>query len=111
MAGSPLHVLILAAGEGKRMKSATPKVLMDLLGWPMLRHVVASARRLSPARIVVIGGRHLPRIKKAFAGERDVGYARQPKPLGTAHAVKFGLAALPRDASDVLVLSGDVPLV
>jgi bifunctional UDP-N-acetylglucosamine pyrophosphorylase / glucosamine-1-phosphate N-acetyltransferase len=107
----PLNVLILAAGEGKRMKSAIPKVLMDLLGWPMLRHVVTAARKLKPARIVVIGGRHLPRMKEAFEGEADVHYARQPKPLGTAHAVGFGLKALPRGASDVLVLSGDVPLV
>jgi bifunctional UDP-N-acetylglucosamine pyrophosphorylase/glucosamine-1-phosphate N-acetyltransferase len=106
-----LNVLVLAAGEGKRMKSAIPKVLMDLLGWPMLRHVVAAARRLRPARIVVIGGRHLPKIRKAFEGERDVAYARQPKPLGTAHAVRFGLKALPRGTGDVLVLSGDVPLV
>jgi bifunctional UDP-N-acetylglucosamine pyrophosphorylase/glucosamine-1-phosphate N-acetyltransferase len=106
-----LNVLVLAAGEGKRMKSATPKVLMDLLGWPMLGHVIAAARKLAPSRIVVIGGRHLPRIKKAFAGEKGLLYARQPKPLGTAHAVRFGLKALPRGKSDVLVLSGDVPLV
>jgi bifunctional UDP-N-acetylglucosamine pyrophosphorylase/glucosamine-1-phosphate N-acetyltransferase len=106
-----LNVLVLAAGEGKRMKSAIPKVLMDLLGWPMLRHVVTAARRLKPARVVVIGGRHLPKIRKAFDGERDVAYARQPKPLGTAHAVKFGLKALARGTGDVLVLSGDVPLV
>jgi bifunctional UDP-N-acetylglucosamine pyrophosphorylase / glucosamine-1-phosphate N-acetyltransferase len=110
---SPLNVLILAAGEGKRMKSATPKVLIDLLGWPVVGHVVATARRLRPRQIVLVGGRHLPAIRDAFADVKGVAFARQPKALGTAHAVSFGLVALDHDAGDgdVLVLSGDVPLV
>jgi bifunctional UDP-N-acetylglucosamine pyrophosphorylase/glucosamine-1-phosphate N-acetyltransferase len=108
---STLNVLILAAGEGKRMKSATPKVLVDLLGWPMLGHAIATARKLRPDRIAIVGGRHLPAIRKAFAGAADLAYARQPRPLGTAHAVRFGLKALGKGDGDVLVLSGDVPLV
>jgi bifunctional UDP-N-acetylglucosamine pyrophosphorylase/glucosamine-1-phosphate N-acetyltransferase len=105
-----LDVLILAAGEGKRMKSAVPKVLIDLLGWPLVAHPIAAARSLRPARIAVIGGRHLPAMRKALA-ESGVAFAKQRKPLGTAHAVRCGLKALPGGSNDVLVLSGDVPLV
>jgi len=93
------------------MKSTTPKVLLDLVGRPMLAHVIRAARTLRPRSLVVIGGRHLPSIRSAFEREPGLAYARQPKPLGTGHAVRFGLRALPRGRGAVLVLSGDVPLV
>src|SRR6185503_8935931 len=94
------------------MKSTVPKVLIDLLGRPLVAHVLEAARSLSPRSIVVIGGRHLPAIRTALAnGPRSVVFARQPKPLGTAHAVRCGLKALARGGGQVLVLSGDVPLM
>ncbi len=93
------------------MKSPLPKVLVDLLGRPLLGHVIEAARTLKPRSLVVIAGRHLPLIRKTLGPASDLSFAKQPKPLGTAHAVKFGLAALPKGDSDVLVLSGDVPLI
>lgn len=107
-----LDVVILAAGEGKRMKSPLPKVLLDLLGKPVVAHVIAAARTLKPDRIVVVGGRRLTEIKAALADEPGLSFARQPKPLGTGHAVKHALKALPkRGARDVMILNGDGPLV
>ena len=107
-----LDVVILAAGEGKRMKSPLPKVLLDLLGRPVVAHVIAAARALKPASIVVLGGRRLSDVKTALAGEPDLSFARQPKPLGTGHAVKHAMKALPsRGARDVMILNGDGPLV
>ncbi|HYC78101.1 MAG TPA: NTP transferase domain-containing protein [Planctomycetota bacterium] len=106
-----VDVLILAAGEGKRMKSPTPKVLVDLLGRPLVGHVIEAARTLAPRRLVVVAGKRLPEVKAAFAGQRDVAFALQPHPKGTADAVAHGLDVLPKAAGDVVVLCGDVPLL
>ncbi|MAG56987.1 MAG: UDP-N-acetylglucosamine pyrophosphorylase [Planctomycetes bacterium] len=108
----PLHVVILAGGEGKRMGSDQPKVLLDLLGRPIVGHVIDAARALGPRSLIVVGGRGLPDIKRAMAAEDDLTFVRQPKPLGTANAVKHALKALPkRGAHEVLILNGDGPLV
>ena len=107
-----LDVMILAAGEGKRMKSPLPKVLLDLLGRPVVAHVIDAARALKPDRIVIVGGKRLAEIKRALAGERGLAFAKQPRPLGTAHAVKHGMKALPKRGNrDVMILNGDGPLV
>lgn len=104
--------LILAGGEGKRLKAPVPKVLMDLLGRPVIGHVLDAVRALGPSRIVVVGGRSLPLLRAALKGEDGIRFARQPKPLGTAHAVKCGLKALDGSRSaDVLILNGDGPLI
>lgn len=103
--------MVLAAGEGKRMKSPIPKVLTDLLGRTLVGHVVAAARSLKPRKLAVVAGRHLDAIKASFADEHDVGFSLQAEPKGTAHAVTCGLVALPKSAADVLVLCGDVPLL
>ena len=104
-----LHVVILAAGEGKRMKSALPKVLQPVGGRPMLAHVIATARALAPARIHVVYGHGGEAVRAAFAGQDDLSWYEQAERLGTGHAVQQALPGIP-EAVDVLVLYGDVPL-
>jgi bifunctional UDP-N-acetylglucosamine pyrophosphorylase/glucosamine-1-phosphate N-acetyltransferase len=104
-----LHVVVLAAGEGKRMKSALPKVLQPLAGVPMLAHVLEAARALAPARIHVVHGHGGDAVQSAFPAA-DLGWVLQAERLGTGHAVLQALPAVPADAR-VLVLYGDVPLL
>ena len=108
-AKSPLSVIILAAGEGKRMKSALPKVLQPLAGRPLLAHVTETARSLGPAAIHVVYGHGGEKVREALAGEA-VEWTLQPEQLGTGHAV---LQAIPRVPDDhmALILYGDVPLL
>ncbi|AFC84572.1 bifunctional UDP-N-acetylglucosamine diphosphorylase/glucosamine-1-phosphate N-acetyltransferase GlmU [Frateuria aurantia] len=110
MTTSPLHVVILAAGEGKRMKSRQPKVLMPLAGRPMLAHVLATARQLEPEGIHVVYGHLGEQLREAMADQSDLQWVLQRERLGTGHAVIQALAGVPA-AARVLVLYGDVPLV
>ena len=105
----PLSVVILAAGEGKRMKSALPKVLQPLAGEPLLRHVIATARSLSPAGIHVVYGHGGDAVRQAVP-DPGVSWVLQSERLGTGHAVRQAMAAIP-DGHTVLVLYGDVPLI
>ena len=107
---APLHVVILAAGEGKRMKSALPKVLQPIAGQPMLAHVITAARALQPAGIHVVHGHGGGQVQAAFAAQHDLQWALQDRQLGTGHAVQQAMPGVPDDAR-VLVLYGDVPLV
>lgn len=107
---APLHVVILAAGEGKRMKSALPKVLQKVAGRPMLAHVVAAARALDPHAIHIVHGHGGDAVRNAFAGEDGIEWAVQARQLGTGHAVQQAMPAVP-DGAQVLVLYGDVPLI
>ena len=107
---APLHVIVLAAGEGKRMKSAVPKVLQKVAGRPMLGRVVDAARTLSPARIHIVYGHGGDQVRAAFAGEPDLAWAEQDRQLGTGHAVQQAMPDVP-DGAQVLVLYGDVPLI
>jgi len=114
MTATPLHVLILAAGEGKRMKSASAKVLMPLAGRPLLAHVIAAARSLAPAGIHVVYGHNGQQVRDAFAADTGLGWIEQRERLGTGHAVRTALEALQNDGKlegRVLVLYGDVPLI
>lgn len=106
---SSFCVVILAAGEGKRMKSSLPKVMHEVAGKPMVNHVVDAARALKPQRIIVVIGRERPQVRMVLA--KDVRVALQDKPLGTAHAVKAAIKEIPAAARDVMVLYGDTPLV
>lgn len=106
----PLHVIILAAGEGKRMKSALPKVLQPVAGQPMLAHVIQVARALEPAAIHVVYGHAGEEVRDVFAGQPDLIWAEQAQRLGTGHAVQQAMENVP-DAATVLVLYGDVPLI
>jgi bifunctional UDP-N-acetylglucosamine pyrophosphorylase/glucosamine-1-phosphate N-acetyltransferase len=100
-------VVILAAGQGTRMRSATPKVLHPLCGRPLLGWPVAAAREAGAAKVVVVGG---PDRALAPGLPEDVVLAVQEQPLGTADAVRSAAAEIDRDAP-VIVLSGDVPLL
>lgn len=109
MAAAPLHVVILAAGEGKRMRSARPKVLMPLAGKPMLGHVLDVARSIEPAAIHIVYGHGGDQVRAAFA-DPDLSWVLQAEQRGTGHAVKLAMEGIPDDAR-VLVLYGDVPLI
>jgi len=110
VSNSSLHVIVLAAGEGKRMKSAKPKVLMPLAGRPMLAHVLDTARALQPARIHVVYGHLGDQVRAALTDLGDLGWVHQPEQRGTGHAVKLAMPNVPEDAR-VLILYGDVPLI
>jgi len=105
----PLHVVILAAGQGKRMRSALPKVLHRIAGRPLLAHVIDAARALKPERIHIVYGHGGAEVRAAFA-DADLEWVEQARRLGTGHALMQALPKIPRSAS-VLVLNGDVPLV
>jgi bifunctional UDP-N-acetylglucosamine pyrophosphorylase/glucosamine-1-phosphate N-acetyltransferase len=110
MTQTPLHVIVLAAGEGKRMKSSMPKVLMPLAGRPMLAHVLDTARALQPARIHLVYGHLGDQVRAALTDRGDLAWVHQPEQRGTGHAVKLAMPEIPEDAR-VLVLYGDVPLI
>ncbi|WP_286811776.1 bifunctional UDP-N-acetylglucosamine diphosphorylase/glucosamine-1-phosphate N-acetyltransferase GlmU [Marinobacter sp. UBA2678] len=105
---SPLHVVILAAGQGSRMKSALPKVLHPIAGRPMLHHVIDTAKLLGAEKIHTVIGHGADKVRKA-TDEASVNWVTQSAQLGTGHAVAQALPDLPDDAR-VLVLYGDVPL-
>jgi len=104
-----LEIIVLAAGQGKRMHSALPKVLHRLAGKPLLAHVLAAARALAPRRVFVVHGHGGAEVRAAF-GEAGVEWVEQADQLGTGHAVMQALPRVNPDA-EVLVLYGDVPLV
>src|SRR5690606_2997379 len=105
----PLSVVLLAAGQGKRMHSDLPKVLQPLSGRPLLAHVIDAARALDPAAIHVVYGYGGDRVRAAFP-DPDLVWSLQAEQLGTGHAVAQALPAIPDDHT-VLILCGDVPLV
>jgi len=105
----PLSVVILAAGQGKRMNSDLPKVLQPLAGQPLLQHVIRTARALNPANVYVVYGHGGPQVRAAFDHE-EVDWVLQAEQLGTGHAVMQAMSAIADDHS-VLVLYGDVPLI
>jgi bifunctional UDP-N-acetylglucosamine pyrophosphorylase / glucosamine-1-phosphate N-acetyltransferase len=104
-----MNIVILAAGQGKRMRSALPKVLQPLAGKPLLQHVVDAARKLNPKRMVVVIGHGAQSVREHFEAQ-PVEFAVQEQQLGTGHAVAQAMPLLP-DASTTLVLYGDVPLI
>lgn len=105
----PLSIVILAAGQGKRMKSDLPKVLQPLAGRPILAHVLEAAKSLDAAATYVVYGHGGEKVKEALAQE-SVNWILQAEQLGTGHALAQAMPAIPDD-HQVLVLYGDVPLV
>jgi bifunctional UDP-N-acetylglucosamine pyrophosphorylase/glucosamine-1-phosphate N-acetyltransferase len=103
-----LNVVILAAGQGKRMRSDLPKVLHPLAGRPLLAHVLDTARALDPARICVVYGHGGERVREALADDAIAWVPQEPQ-LGTGHALAQALPQLGTGAQ-TLVLYGDVPL-
>ncbi len=106
-----LAAIILAAGQGTRMKSERPKVSFEVCGWPMVRHVAAAARAAGATRIVIVVGHGRTEVERAVADVPGVEFAHQPVRRGTADAVKVGLRRLAKYRGTVLVLLGDVPLL
>lgn len=104
-----MNVVILAAGMGKRMRSALPKVLHPLAGKPLLQHVVDQARALGPRTIVVVYGHGGEAVPQAIEGA-ELRWVLQEPQLGTGHAVQQAAPMLDDDVP-TLVLYGDVPLI
>ena len=104
-----LSIIILAAGQGTRMKSNRPKVLHHLAGKPMLQHVVDTSRVLDPDQIIVVVGHKADLVKEVMSGQA-LTFIEQNQLLGTGHAVAQCLPIL-NSGNDVLVLTADVPLV
>lgn len=105
----PIAAIVLAAGKGTRMKSATHKVLHPIAGRAMIDHLLASLGELGPERTVVVVGDLREQLERAL-GERAEVVVQEPQ-LGTGHAVQQAEAALAGFDGDVLVLYGDVPFV
>jgi bifunctional UDP-N-acetylglucosamine pyrophosphorylase / glucosamine-1-phosphate N-acetyltransferase len=108
-ATAPLSIVILAAGQGKRMQSDIPKVLQPLAGAPLLAHVLDLAASLSPASIHVVYGHGGERVRELFDDPR-LRWTLQSEQLGTGDALYQAMPGIP-DAHQVLVLYGDVPLL
>jgi bifunctional UDP-N-acetylglucosamine pyrophosphorylase/glucosamine-1-phosphate N-acetyltransferase len=106
-----LHVVILAAGKGTRMKSAWPKVLHRVAGVPMIEHVLTTAAALRPRSITLVIGHQAHALRAALLTHPDLSFVVQEPQLGTAHAL-LTTATTFRDATGtLLLLSGDVPLL
>lgn len=109
-----INVVVLAAGQGKRMHSALPKVLHPLAGKPLLAHVLDAARQLDAERICVVYGHGGDQVRAALNAP-DLGWAQQSPQLGTGHAVLQAMPYLSGESSAAapctLVLYGDVPLI
>ncbi|MGV0974865.1 MAG: bifunctional UDP-N-acetylglucosamine diphosphorylase/glucosamine-1-phosphate N-acetyltransferase GlmU [Azonexus sp.] len=108
MAETPLQVVILAAGQGKRMHSNLPKVLHPVAGKALAEHVIDTARSLGPAKLVVVFG-HGGEVVRSTLDSADISWVRQEQQLGTGHAVAQALPVLAAEGQ-TLVLYGDVPL-
>ena len=104
-----LAAVILAAGQGTRMKSALPKVLHEVAGQPMLVHVIDGARTVGAAPVVAVIGHGADRVRAAFAGSCVV-FALQEEQLGTGHAMQCAASVFKGFHGDLLLLCGDVPL-
>jgi bifunctional UDP-N-acetylglucosamine pyrophosphorylase/glucosamine-1-phosphate N-acetyltransferase len=104
-----LAVIVLAAGQGTRMKSRRAKVLHEIAGQPMLAYVLDAAASLDPEQTLVVVGREAAAVRQAFAGRAR--FAQQIEQRGTGHAVQVALAELGHFAGSVLILYGDTPLL
>jgi bifunctional UDP-N-acetylglucosamine pyrophosphorylase / glucosamine-1-phosphate N-acetyltransferase len=105
-----IGVIVLAAGQGTRMKSDIPKVLHRLGGTPLFLHALRAAQQIEPSRIAVIVGHGAAAVQQAYSGH-DLSWVIQEKQLGTAHAVLCAEPSFNGFTGDILILSGDVPLI
>jgi len=110
MSERPLAAVVLAAGQGKRMKADVPKVLVEACGRALVEHVLAALAPLGAKPVVVVHGHGGDAVRNALAG-RGVAFAHQAEQRGTGHAVQCALPALPGFKGDVLVVCGDTPLL
>ncbi|MGM0659221.1 MAG: bifunctional UDP-N-acetylglucosamine diphosphorylase/glucosamine-1-phosphate N-acetyltransferase GlmU [Pseudomonadota bacterium] len=112
MKDKPLHLVVLAAGEGKRMNSGLPKVLQPLAGKPMLAHLLEAALALDPERVHVVIGHGAEQVSAMLEalGDDRISTVQQRERLGTGHAVQQAMGDIPASVR-VIVLPGDMPLV
>jgi bifunctional UDP-N-acetylglucosamine pyrophosphorylase/glucosamine-1-phosphate N-acetyltransferase len=106
-----LHVVVLAAGKGTRMKSAQPKVLHKVAGKPMVDYVMTAAESLAPRTITVVVGHMKELLKQGLKRYPGLSFVTQEPQLGTGHALLQTAGLLEREKGVVLLLSGDVPLL
>ncbi|HEY8281782.1 MAG TPA: NTP transferase domain-containing protein, partial [Leifsonia sp.] len=113
MTDQNLAIVVLAAGQGTRMKSATPKLLHPLAGMPIIAHVLATARQLDAAHVLTVVRHERDRLVEVVSAELPESIiVDQDEVPGTGRAVELALAALPGEfTGDVLVVNGDVPLL
>ncbi|CAH9019930.1 bifunctional UDP-N-acetylglucosamine diphosphorylase/glucosamine-1-phosphate N-acetyltransferase GlmU [Candidatus Nitrosacidococcus sp. I8] len=104
-----VSIIILAAGQGTRMRSQLPKVLHKLAGQPLLSHIVTKVRQLTPKQIIIVYGHGGALVSNAIKGD-DITWVQQKEQLGTGHAVLQTLPYL-QDNTTTLILVGDVPLI
>ena len=105
----PLSIIILAAGQGTRMKSSRPKVMHSLAGKPLLQHVVDTSVALEPDQIIVVVGHHAEQVREQMK-DQNLSFVEQREQLGTGHAVAQCLSKF-NEGNDLLVLYGDVPMI
>ena len=108
---SGTHIVVLAAGQGTRMKSARPKVLHGLAGRPLVEHVLDAAAITTPETTTLIVGHGAEAVKEALAGRPGIRFALQEPQLGTAHALQQAEPLLAGRSGTLVLLSGDVPLL
>jgi bifunctional UDP-N-acetylglucosamine pyrophosphorylase/glucosamine-1-phosphate N-acetyltransferase len=106
-----IHVVVLAAGQGTRMKSRLPKVLHSLVGRPLIEHVLQAADAISPSTVTLVIGHGAESVRAATGTRPNVGFVVQEPQLGTAHALQQAEARLAGKQGTVVLLSGDVPLL
>src|SRR5579862_3119094 len=104
-----LHIVILAAGQGTRMKSARPKVLHRAAGLPMIEHVLATASELAPQTTTVVVGHRADALRDALARHSGLTFVVQEPQLGTGHAVMTAEPALATATGTLVLLYADVP--
>ena len=108
---SDLHVVILAAGKGTRMKSSRPKVLHRVAGKPMVHCVLRAADGLAPKTTTIVVGHMKETLQQALAGHGGLRFVTQEPQLGTGHALLQAAPLLEHENGVLLLLSGDVPLL
>ena len=108
---SEIHVVVLAAGQGTRMKSGLPKVLHPIAGRPMIERVIQTANSLSPSTITLIVGHKSEVVRDRLGNDQNIGFALQEPQLGTAHALQQAEPVLTGRTGSLILLSGDVPLL
>jgi UDP-N-acetylglucosamine diphosphorylase/glucosamine-1-phosphate N-acetyltransferase len=106
-----IAIVILAAGKGKRMKSSKAKVLHEVLGQPMVFHVIESAKKVAGDNIILVIGNQAEEVRRRVSARAKVKFALQDEQLGTGHAVLCAMPHIPGESESVVVLCGDVPLI